>query len=457
MNIAEQIAHYATSLDGRNLPPLVVERVKQRIVDSLACILGAYGSRPAKAAIAHAATLPFQASSVFGTNLRTSPDIAAFANGTMVRYLDYNDGYMSREPGHPSDNIPACLAVAEAEGASGSDLITAIVLAYEVQMRLQDAAGLNRRGWDHVNYILVSVAAAASRLMRLTERQTVQAINMALNGHIAMRQVRSGELSDWKGSSAANAARNAIFCAQLARHGMDGPSPIFEGRMGFIAQVSGDLDFDINRFGTPENGDFRILKSLTKTFPTNGELHTAVWAAIELKAMVPDLEEIAAIHIDTTDIGFRILASDPEKWRPATRETADHSLPYNVARGLMDGDITLASYAPAQIADPRAVALMSMTTVTEDPGLTALFPQHLANRVTVTLKSGEILTREVISGPGSVETPMNDADFAAKFRRMAADHIGPDKQDAALAFVRLLEQQQDYRPLFAAMRSTDAP
>lgn len=191
MNIAEQIADYAHDLDGGRLPPLVVHRVKQRMVDSLACALGAYGSVPARAATAMAATVPVPAASVLGTRLRTTPDLAAFANGTLVRYLDYNDGYMSRDPGHPSDNIPACLAVAEAEGVPGHELIAAIVLAYEVQMRLQDAAGLNRRGWDHVNYILVSMAAAASRLMKLDRRQTVQAINMALNGHIAMRQVRS--------------------------------------------------------------------------------------------------------------------------------------------------------------------------------------------------------------------------------------------------------------------------
>lgn len=451
LNIAEQIADYAHSLDGGRLPPLVVHRVKQRMVDSLACALGAYGSVPARAATAMAAMVPVPAAGVLGTRLRTTPDIAAFANGTLVRYLDYNDGYMSRDPGHPSDNIPACLAVAEAEGAPGQELVAAIVLAYEVQMRLQDAAGLNRRGWDHVNYILVSMAAAASRLMKLDRRQTVQAINMALNGHIAMRQVRSGELSAWKGCSAANAARNAIFCAGLARHGMDGPSPIFEGKMGFIRQVCGEMDFDISRFGTAGNGDFRILKSLTKSFPTNGELHTAVFAAIDLRALLGNLDEVETIHIDTTDIGYRILASDPQKWRPATRETADHSLPYTVARALLDGDITLASYDPAMIADPRAAALMDRTTVAEDPAMTALFPAHLPNRVTVTMRSGQVFRREVVSGPGSVETPMTDADFDVKFRRMADGRIDRQQQDRALDFVMGLEHQTGYAALFDAM------
>lgn len=273
--IARRIAAYAIGFGSSGLPDNVIRCVKQRVLDSLACTLGAYDSAPVKAVLAHVATQPAGPSGVFGTDMRASVEHAAFANGLMVRYLDYNDGYMGLEPGHPSDSIPACLALAEAEGASGAELICAIALAYEVQMRLQDVARLNKRGWDHVNYINVAMAAAASKLMKLNLEQTEQAINIALSGHLAMRQVRSGTLSDWKGCSAANAARNAIFSASLARHGLTGPSPVFEGEMGFFNQVSGPFELDVESFGTPENGEYAVLRSLTKTFPTNGELHTA--------------------------------------------------------------------------------------------------------------------------------------------------------------------------------------
>lgn len=451
LTLARRIARYACELSVDDISEPVTACVRQRLVDSLACILGAYGAGPVQVALAMAAQTPLPAASVFGTNLRTTSELAAFANGVMVRFLDYNDGYMGREPGHPSDNIPACLALAEAEGATGRELIAAIVVAYEIQMRLQDAASLNQRGWDHVNYINVAMAAAASRLLKLDEARAEQAINIALSAHLATRQVRSGSLSDWKGCSAANAARNAIFAAQLARHGMTGPSPAFEGEMGFFRQVSGEFELDVEGFGNRANGDFAILRSLTKTFPTNGELHTAVWAAIDLRARIPDLEAIASIRIETSEFNCRVLA-DPEKWQPRTRETADHSLPYNVARALLDGDITLDSYSMERICDPRAIALMGRTTVNEDPGLTRLFPRHLANRVSVTLVSGEKLTCEMISGPGSLETPMTDGDFERKFRHMAAPHLDPSAQDRALAFVANLERQSDYAALFDAMR-----
>lgn len=456
-SLARQIAEYAVGLDGASLPPEVVAVVRRRVTDSLACALGAYGARPVEAAVALARSTPVPASTVLGTRLRTTPDLAAFANGVMVRFLDYNDGYMAQEPSHPSDAIAACLALAEAEGAPGAELVAAIVVAYEVQMRLQDAANLNRRGWDHVNHLTVAVAAAAARLLRLGPEQAEHAIGLALNGHVAMRQVRTGELSDWKGCSAANTSRNAVFAARLAAEGMTGPAPIFEGAAGFFAQVSGPFDLDISTFGTPDSGDFAILRSLTKTFPTNGELHTAVWAALALRERIPDLAEVSGILIETSEFNRRVLA-DPSKWRPATRETADHSLPYNVARALLDGDVTLDTFTPERISDPRAGALMDLTEVAEDPELTALFPRHLANRVTVTLRSGDRITEEVRSGPGSVETPMTDDDFERKLRRMAGPHLAERAQEDALAFVARLEHQTTYDALFDALAPTaDAP
>lgn len=451
LNLARRIARYACALSIDDVPEQVNARVQQRFVDSLACILGAYDAGPVRTAVAVASGTPQPSSTVFGTGLRTTPELAAFANGIMVRFLDYNDGYMGREPGHPSDSIPACLAVAEAEGATGSELMAAIVVAYEIQMGLQDAASLNKRGWDHVNYVNVAMAAAAARLMKLDEAQTEQAINIALSAHIAMRQVRSGSLSDWKGCSAANAARNAIFSATLARHGMTGPAPVFEGEMGFFKQVTGAFELDVGNFGGRENGHFAILRSLTKTFPTNGELHTAVWAGIDLRQKLSDIDAIAAVRIETSEFNLRVLADTPEKWRPRTRETADHSLPYNVARALLDGDITIESYSAERIADPRALALMSKTTVSEDAALTKLFPKRLANRVTVELASGEAFTSERISGPGSLETPMTDEDFERKFRCMAAPRIGRAAQDRVLEFVCDLANQTAYEPLFDAM------
>jgi 2-methylcitrate dehydratase len=354
------------------------------------------------------ATLPAGASTILFERTKVTADAAAFLNATMVRFLDG--------------------------------------IAYEIQMRLQDAASLFRRGWDHVNFVTVSATMAVGKLLNLSRTQLVHALGMALNGHIAMRQVRSGELSGWKGASAANASRNAVFCAHLARHGMTGPSSIFEGEMGFFNQVSGR--FDVRAFGNRENGDFRIMHTLTKLYPTNGEMQTAVMAAIALREELPNLEDIVSIRIDTTDLGFKFLAKDPAKWRPTTRETADHSLPYTVARALLDGTITRSTYDEADLADARVIEIIDKTSVREDPVLTAQMPS-LANRVTIETRSGKVVSKQL--GTNEIADSGIAAEIERKFRDFARTRMPQEQMRTVLDVCWRLENQQSLEPLFAAL------
>src|SRR5207237_7486099 len=202
----------------------------------------AVGAMPADAfAVARRCALRVQSTpgaSLLGGG-RSSAEWTTFVNGLLIRYLDYNDTYLSLEPAHPSDNLAAVLAVGEAAGAGGRDLITAAVLAYEIQCRLCDAASLRRQGVDHVTYGALSSAAAACKLMGLDAIRTTHALGIAGVCNVALRQTRSGELSMWKGCAFANAARNGVFAALLAAEGLTGPAPIFEGDLGFMKLVSG--------------------------------------------------------------------------------------------------------------------------------------------------------------------------------------------------------------------------
>src|SRR3989440_8276130 len=189
------------------------------------------------------------AATIVGTVHESSPAWAAFSNGVHFRYLDYNDTYLSLEPAHPSDNIAAVLAAGEPAGAHGRDLITATALAYEIQCRLCDAESIRARGWDHVTYGSFSTSLAAGKLLGLDQDQLVHAQGLAGTPNNALRQTRVGELSMWKGCAFANAARNGVFAARLAQAGMTGPAPIFEGQVGFWAQVSGEFELDVDSFG----------------------------------------------------------------------------------------------------------------------------------------------------------------------------------------------------------------
>jgi 2-methylcitrate dehydratase len=463
-NLAERLADYSSSLTfaaitsgGKDNHSLVLE-AKKRLLDSLGCALGAAGERPVRTATRIAsAQYKGEAATILGTREKTTPDMATLVNGLMVRYFDFNDTYLSREPGHPSDNIPACLSVAEMEGRSGRDLLLSMVLAYEVQCRLCDAASLRAKGWDHVCYGLVSSALAAGKLMGLSRSELAQAVNIALNSHLAMRQVRAGALSEWKGFSFANAARNAVFSAILAREGISGPSPVFEGEMGFFHQVSGPFELDTESFGggrravgmrggrragavgAAEDG-FKLSETFIKFYPAEYHAQSAVWAALELRQELGGKkrrveEAIESVLVETHEAGYTILGKDREKWAPETRETADHSLPYIVAAALLDGTVSLSTFAARKLHDPRMLALMAKIQVREDPELTGLYPQRIANRVTLKLKGGQELTRMVDRPRGHLSNPMTREEVESKFRRLAGRFLSGRQVEQVIELV----------------------
>jgi 2-methylcitrate dehydratase len=287
--------------------------------------------------------------------------------------------------------------------------------------------------------------------MGLTHGQTVEAINIAVNGHIALRQVRTGRLSAWKASSAPNAARNGIVAAQLARAGFTGPSPIFEGGAGFAAQITGALTVDPRAFAARPTDRYQISRSLTKLLPTNGEMQSAVWAAIAVRAAIGDPARIESVQVATTQIGHFILAKDAEKWRPATRETADHSLPYTVARALLDGGLTVRSYAPDAITAPEVRALMDKVTVVEDPELTAMTPTFLPNRVTVRTTDGSEFSEQAGDAAGGARTAMTDQQFEDKFRTLLADLAPEEQATQILDVVRSIDEAAHVDDLIAAV------
>ena len=184
--LTDRLARYTQSLCYDDLPIEVIHEVKRRIIDSLGGALGAWNAKPYRIARQLAQSIRISGgATVWGTGQKTSPDLAAFANGTGVRYLDFNDTYLSKEPAHPSDNISAVLAIAETERASGKRVIQAIALAYEVQCRLCDAAALRPRGWDHVTYGPFSSALAAAKVMKLSVAQTAHAASLAGVANVA--------------------------------------------------------------------------------------------------------------------------------------------------------------------------------------------------------------------------------------------------------------------------------
>src|SRR5271165_1570766 len=389
--LTDRLTAFALDTRFEELPESVVIEARRRLVDSLACAVGAL-DEPAPT-IARRVAGKFQGTpsvKLIGGG-ESASDWAAFANGVHIRYLDCNDTYLSLEPAHPSDNWAVVMAAGEAAGASGADWITAATVAYEVQCRLCDAACIRARGWDHTTYGSISTTLAAARLGHLDHDQTLHALGIAGTTGTALRLTRNGELSMWKGCAFAFAARNGVFAAQLASLGMTGPSPLFEGEMGFIQQVSGPLD--LPQLGGPLAADWMFPKTSIKFVPAEYHCQSAIAAAFELRPEIGDPRRIRSIEIATFRTAVEIIAKDPEKWRPGTRETADHSLPYCTAVALLDGQVSAAQFTPERLNDPLVRDLMARTTVVEDPGFSDLYPAALLSRVTLTLDDGTELIR----------------------------------------------------------------
>src|SRR5881392_3007939 len=401
-SLAHQFAEYACALRFEDLSRETVHAVRRRVIDSIGCALGAWNEEPCR--IAREVASGFSAkhgATIIGTHHQAPPDWAAFATGCCIRYFDYNDTYLSKEPAHPSDNIAAVLAVAESVGANGRELITAIALAYEVQCRFCDAASIRARGWDHPTYGAFSTALAAARLMKLDPEKTRHAVNIAGVNCAAFRQARVGELSHRKGVAFANAARHGVYAALLARAGMTGPAPIFEGQMGFEKELGvslGDVAtvFEKKKEAMPGKGPASmILKTSIKYWPAEYHSQSAIEAALFLRKEIGDPAKIQSVRIESHDASVDIIGSEPEKWKPETRETADHSLPYITGIALIDGEVTDKQFQPDRFMDPTIWKFLENVKVERNAELSAMYPGAVANIVHVDLADGRELTKRV--------------------------------------------------------------
>ena len=217
--LAEELSHYASALQPGDLPAEVTKQAKRLIIDTLGCAIGGYTSEPGRIArdLASAVGSGRQCATIVGNGETTSPDLAAFVNGVMIRYLDYNDGYTSKVSGHPSDNIAAVLSSAEAAGADGARVIAATVLAYEMYCRFSDVVDI--LPFDHSTLDCIASSAASAYLFGLPPQQMAEALNLAITPNLALHQPRIDILSHWKACAAANACRNAVFATCWPRAG----------------------------------------------------------------------------------------------------------------------------------------------------------------------------------------------------------------------------------------------
>jgi len=449
-SMIEQLAEYAVGLRYRDLTPQAVHECKRRLIDTLGCLAGGFDARPSVIARSLARRERGNPSArILGTQERSTPELAAFANGVMMRYLDFNDATFGRSAGHPSDIFAAVLAQADALHADGRGVITAATLAYEVFCNFSESVQ-REQGWDHVVFGVVANAVGAGKLLGLSRTRMGNAIALGVIPNMALEQTRTGELSMWKGCAAANAARNGVFAAQLAKEGLSGPAQAIEGKWGLWHPLG---KFQWQPFGG-RGGPFRVAGTHIKYFPAVVHAQTPITVALELHGRV-DPEAIETVAIETYWVAERYVDRASALWHPATRETADHSLPYCVAAALLEGAVTEASFSARRIRDPRIAALIERTTLREDASFTRRHPQEWPCRIELTLLGGGKRVAEAPYFKGHAKRPLSDAEIEEKFRSLAEPLLGKKRADAVLEQTWKLEKLGDVGDLLKLLKFSE--
>ncbi len=451
----ETLVSFAASLDFESLSPEAIWEAKRRVIDSVAIALAGYSEEPSVIAREVAmASLGTPGATVLGTTHRATPELATLANGTMVHSQDFMDTYLSKESLHPSDTISAVLAAAESSGVDGRTVILGVVLAYEVMCRLADVANVRERGWDHVVFGVIASALAAARVMGSSVEQMRQTLALAVVSNTALRQTRVGEVPMWKAFAPANAARNGLLAAQLAKMGVTGPVFPFTGEKGFENQVSGPLR--IERFGDKSSG-YRINETYIKNWPVQYNTQAGIQAALKLRGKIAGAEAIDSITIDISETG-RILAADTEaKWDPRTRETADHSLPYIVVAALLDGEVTRATFDQERFRDPAKLELMRRVEVRVDPKFTESYPKLLSVRVSIAAKDGRQHSKQIDIPKGHHLDPLTDQELEEKYRMFAELYFDKSQMKGSIEALWNLESVSDMSELMGMFEIKKTP
>lgn len=446
MTIVEKLAGLSQQITYASLPAEVVEKIKMVVLDSLGCAIGGYTSEPSKIMRSIVREMGGRPeATLIGTGERTTAMQATWVNGTMIRYLDYNDTCMSRDPGHPSGSVATVLAVAEREHKDGKELMCALALAYEMHIRLMDHCGepcLWLRGWDHVTNVSYAAAAAAARLLGLPTDRIAHAIAIAGSQANTLSEIRRGVISMIKGTAEAKAGGDGILAALMAAKGMTGPQTVFEGDYGYINVVAGGAD--VESLVAPIKDHYKMMRSMLKYYPIETQTQAPVQAALELRAehgINPN--DIERVVVGLYDFAFKKPSWDKSKLTPTTRESADHSFNYCVAAALLDGEMTAAQFTLDRIMRPDVRDLMGRTELVCDPELEGIYPTTYPGSTAIHLRGGRVVKKTIMHPIGHQNNPMTRSQVEAKFRGQCESFLTPQQIERVIESCWTLEKLED--------------
>ncbi len=437
-SISRQIAEFAVNLEFEDLPSEVINEVKRYLYDSIGCAFGGYHTKDVN--ILRNIYIEMggkEEATLIGFGDKIPAVNATLINSLMIRALDFNDIYWKEDPSHPSDLIPAALTTGEVTGASMKDVITAIVLAYEFEQRLCEFAvpGIRERKWHHATLTQFVSPIVAGKVFGLTVDEMVNAIGINGSHNHTIGCPTAGKLTMMKNTVDPMAVQSGVFAALMAKKGFSGTEAVFEGKEGFMDCFLGynvkeekvesvkmkgrdaetEWKWNIEKLIGGLGESYKILQCGMKAFPTEALTHTHISAT--LNAVTKNnisYDQIESVTLTTSAQAFDILF-DPHKYRPESRETADHSLPYCIAAALVDHKITTQSFSDGKLKDPRIWEVIDKIKGEPSLEFEKMFPAKQPSKVVVKTKDGREFSEYLEYPKGDPREPMTIEDLDNKF------------------------------------------
>jgi 2-methylcitrate dehydratase len=452
--VTATMSEWAASLEFEQLSPEAVYQAKRFLLDSVGCSLGGYQQHDVAIVLAVLDEIAGTGrSTVIGSGREIDAVSATLANALMIRCMDYNDVYWRQDPCHPSDIFSAALAACERAGSGGRELIVGLVLGHEFEMRLCEAAlpGIRERGWHHATLTALVSPIVAGRMLHLSPQQIQHAIGISASASLTLGAVTAGKLTMMKNTVDPMATQSGMVAALLAERGYTGPEHVIDGKEGLVHCLGPEWKLKLLTNGLGDS--WRITQCGMKAFTTEVLTHTPISAVLSL-VKDNDLHpnDIARVHIRTTARGADIL-SDPSKYDPRTKETADHSLPYVIAAAIAERQVTPLQFTPGKIMDPVIREQLKKIVVAADSDIEKVFPALQRVIVRIHTIDGREFSQQLDYPKGDPRNPLTDSEIEEKFEALAEPVMSREARRRAIDAIWSLEKQANVTELMKLFRA----
>ena len=452
--ITAGMSRWAAGLSYPQLSQEAVYQAKRFLLDSVGCALGGFQQHDVKIALEVLDEIAGSGpATVIGTGKRIDPVSASLANGLMIRCMDYNDIYWKQDPSHPSDIFPAALAGCERAKSGGKELIVGLVLGHEFEMRFCEAAfpGIRERGWHHATLTAFVSPIVAGRALHLGWEQIQHAIGISASRHATLGAVTAGKLTMMKNTVDPMATQSGVLAALMAEKGYTGPEHVVDGKEGLTHCFGPSWKLNLLTDGLGES--WRITQCGMKAFPTEALTHTPISAVLEIvKSNDLKPEQVEKVQIRSLARAADIL-SDPSKYDPQSKETADHSLPYVIAAAIAERQVTPVQFEMKKIMDPTIRAQLKKVEVVADPEIEKVFPALQRVIVNLTTTDGRTVSKQLDYPKGDPRNPLSDAEVEEKFAALADGVLSEGAQKKLKDAIWNLEKVGSVSKLMALMKA----